>query len=1068
MESVSIEFDWSSFPKKLKGHIDVDSPEIAIKKACSLQGIETGWFEFSLNVQKGKVDWGGSVFFSLKHTKDQSELNLEWKNASAHLYLQDQKVTADLSSFDLSLLSPWVPYADILEGIATGRLTSTLDMKPLSLHLKLENLGLEYCDGAMQKVCGTLSYNAGLGAKWDFQGLGKSHSELFPFFCQGKGFFKTDWLQSEIRFEESYCKISGDVNQIGLQCESICACEISWLQALIATVFPECKALNFEKGLVSGKGSYGSGTWNVDFEANGLQVKKGNQGFSCDKMVANLTQEGGSCIIEDETFAIKFAGMWEDWNAEAKIQGCEMNLHGSWDGEKIIAEIDKGAFKDLVFKGKGWINSQLEALFAIEGTWDCLQKKIPFYCPTLSFYEGTWDFDFRLKRKTWDFFRLAGSFDGSHLTFSHANLLGEPLLIAAHSPQELRASMELPWKAVLAGGPLLKEWGLDLKKVPLVKNTHIDFLYQKGQIDLTAQGDSVPFILNAHQKEDAWQIDLASDLKMTALFKNNGSLKGALKWKSDFETDFEGKLDPNLNCAFSLSNSMFNLKTIEELSMEGIARGSGHFTYNGEIEADFDFNLSSLVVESYSLENEGGIHFSYSSKQGALFQGIHLHGPFDCVIDLLEYDAKGSHWIFHNAQVHLPTNLLTHKFLQFIDKTRDLNLNADIDLASDFSSFSCTMREGSIPLNGADRHIENLKCFWQGDKCELSFHYLKELYRMHCQIDDKIEGRFLFGDEEMPLAIDWEYQDALLIQSIEGSFHGIEASFHAESPNVLVGSAHINFTALCPLLPLEVAEGFQEIKMGEGYELKGRLKLKKNLPYFQGILSGKAIELFGFQFRTLLAQVDLRPEKMRIYDLKISDSAGILKIDEILMEDHAPWTIAIPNLTIQELRPSLLMRPEDTAPGPLTPLVVRKMHIEDFKGILHDGKTYTGNGDLHFINSYKREETVFDLPANVLSRIVGLDLDLLIPVTGDLTFDIKDGYFNLLELKNAYSEGKRSQFFLESTLLPRMDLDGNLQICIKMKQFVLFKITESLLISIDGVLDDPQFHLKRKRFFGLM
>lgn len=438
------------------------------------------------------------------------------------------------------------------------------------------------------------------------------------------------------------------------------------------------------------------------------------------------------------------------------------------------------------------------------------------------------------------------------------------------------------------------------------------------------------------------------------------------------------------------------------------------------------------------------------------------------MIDLLEYDAKGAHWIFHNAQIHLPTDLLTHKFLQFIDKTKDLNLNADIDLASDFSSFSCAMREGSVPLNGADRHIENLKCFWKGDKCELQLNYLGQLYQLYCQIDDKIEGRALFGDEEMPLAIDWEYQNALLLKSIEGTFHGIEASFHAESPNVLVGSAHLNFTALCPLLPLDVAEVFQEIKMGEGYELKGRLQLKKNLPYFQGILSGKAIELFGFQFRTLLAQVDLGPEKLRIYDLKISDSAGIMKIDEILIEDHQPWTIAIPNLTIQELRPSLLMRPEDTEAGPLSPLVIRKMNIKDFKGILDDGKTYTGKGELHFINSYKREETVFDLPANVLSRIVGLDLDLLIPVTGDLLFDIKDGYFNLLELKNAYSEGKRSQFFLESALAPRMDLDGNLQICIKMKQFVLFKITESLLISIDGVLDDPQFHLKRKRFFGLM
>jgi hypothetical protein len=37
-----------------------------------------------------------------------------------------------------------------------------------------------------------------------------------------------------------------------------------------------------------------------------------------------------------------------------------------------------------------------------------------------------------------------------------------------------------------------------------------------------------------------------------------------------------------------------------------------------------------------------------------------------------------------------------------------------------------------------------------------------------------------------------------------------------------------------------------------------------------------------------------------------------------------------------------------------------------------------------------------------------------------------------------------------------------------MKQFVLLKFTESFLISIDGRIDNPQFHLKKRRFFGLM
>ena len=257
--------------------------------------------------------------------------------------------------------------------------------------------------------------------------------------------------------------------------------------------------------------------------------------------------------------------------------------------------------------------------------------------------------------------------------------------------------------------------------------------------------------------------------------------------------------------------------------------------------------------------------------------------------------------------------------------------------------------------------------------------------------------------------------------------------------------------------------------MGKGYELKGRLKIEKNAPYFQGILCGKQIELFGYQFRTLLGQVDLGPKKMRIYDVKISDTAGIMKIDEIVLagKDHLPWTIDIPTLTILELRPSLLQHPGEPV-GPISPLVVRELKLTDFKGLLEDGKTYTAKGKLHFINSYKREETVFDLPVNVLSRIVGLDLELLIPVTGDLDFELKDGFFNLTSLTNAYSEGERSEFFLKMEPQPTMDLDGNLNIFIKMKQHVLLKFTESFLISIEGQLNDPQFHLKKRRFFGLM
>ena len=123
---------------------------------------------------------------------------------------------------------------------------------------------------------------------------------------------------------------------------------------------------------------------------------------------------------------------------------------------------------------------------------------------------------------------------------------------------------------------------------------------------------------------------------------------------------------------------------------------------------------------------------------------------------------------------------------------------------------------------------------------------------------------------------------------------------------------------------------------------------------------------------------------------------------------------------------------------------------------------------MRFINSYRREHTVFDIPADVLGRIVGLDLDLLVPACGQLSFDVKEGKFFLKELTGAYSEGQRSEFFLMQEPVPAMDFKGKLQILVSCKQFVLFKFMESFMISIEGTLGDPKFHLqKKKRFWGL-
>jgi hypothetical protein len=109
---------------------------------------------------------------------------------------------------------------------------------------------------------------------------------------------------------------------------------------------------------------------------------------------------------------------------------------------------------------------------------------------------------------------------------------------------------------------------------------------------------------------------------------------------------------------------------------------------------------------------------------------------------------------------------------------------------------------------------------------------------------------------------------------------------------------------------------------------------------------------------------------------------------------------------------------------------------------------------------------VFDVPSEFLSRIVGLDFDLLIPVSGHLSYEMKEGVLRLTKLTDSFSENRRSEFFLlHGADFPTIDPAARLNIVIEMKQFVLFKLTESFVISIDGTLFDPQFHLKKKKWF---
>ncbi len=802
-----------------------------------------------------------------------------------------------------------------------------------------------------------------------------------------------------------------------------------------------------------------------------------------------------------------------DWKLDARIEMGTIYKYANFRLENL--------FFDFTADTDGF------SCLGIEGEWAAPQGRAAMHCPVLSRKGKEWLFDLRVETGAWDLLRLVGSSDEQEIFFNteKCRLLGNPLTIGACAltpEMELDRVMvrtQMPWKSILAAGPFLESLGLESwVKKPLSGSAEFYGLYQRGggsEIAVKGVGiewKSQPFPLEFHavERSGEWTVDVCrfDQMDLTCAIRPEGEgvrvLRGSAGWESVFHTEFEGKISPSLRCEMRLSDASVSLKGLVPLAslygmplegLEGSLAGSGHLIWERGVEIDLDFTASGLRAGALQLENQGPIHLLYSSDRGITFRGIDLHAAkeglegasIDCRVDLLHYDAFRSYWVFSRSHVHLPVDVLhllpsRPPFLDSLGLHQELDFIADIECATDFSHLSCSMKEGFIPFYGTVRHIQDLYCVLDNGDFTFQFQTFHQgrLIRAGGSMDlqPKIEGRLILEDlecslqeGELPLTIDWIYDGGQFgIRTIEGSFGGVEASFHAEEENRLIGSARIHFGTLSEFLPPSAAEVFKELEMGKGYELKGRLFLGKEGIRFKGLLSGKQLELFGYQFRTLLAQVDLGPEKMRIYDLKISDTAGILKCDEILLEAPGtqPWMIEIPALSIQELRPSLLQKP-DAQMGEISPLVVRELKMTDFKGLLDEGKTWTAKGELSFINSYKREHTVLDIPADVLGRIVGLDLELLIPVKGFLTFDLKDGFFRLVELKESFSESNRSQFFLVTEGdSPSMDLDGNLKILVKMKQFVLFKFTEAFLISIEGKLNDPKFHLqKKKRFLGM-
>jgi hypothetical protein len=336
-------------------------------------------------------------------------------------------------------------------------------------------------------------------------------------------------------------------------------------------------------------------------------------------------------------------------------------------------------------------------------------------------------------------------------------------------------------------------------------------------------------------------------------------------------------------------------------------------------------------------------------------------------------------------------------------------------------------------------------------------------------------------DQQYPaLNLDWRVdpEQGFVIEKAKGYLGGLnvdleESRLHSTDSHAirLAGQIHLNGREARFLFPQGLREVFETMKIGRGYQLNGEFEFGKlgnqDIRFF-GMLTGKNLELKGFQFNDLSTQVILEPSSVQMLDCTLADLAGTLHMANLRMDRLADdsWNLNIPLLTVHEMRPSILQNTGVERPS-RKPLVIRQMYLQNLTGILGNINSFKADGELYFINPQKKhlQNVLFAIPSAILTQI-GLDLTVLTPVSGTILFDLKNGHFVLRKFKDVYSEGKISKFYLSNSGAPStINLDGDVNVQVRIKQStLLLKLVEMFTITVKGHITEPKYSLQRQKY----
>jgi hypothetical protein len=318
----------------------------------------------------------------------------------------------------------------------------------------------------------------------------------------------------------------------------------------------------------------------------------------------------------------------------------------------------------------------------------------------------------------------------------------------------------------------------------------------------------------------------------------------------------------------------------------------------------------------------------------------------------------------------------------------------------------------------------------------------------------------------------WNSAGDLEVSSVEGHLTGAEVHLNpaATDASILLGGITLDAKSGIKLIPEGIADAFDRWDVGNSYCLTGQWKVPQKTDEtlsFKGVLTANDCILNGITFDLMHADINYNGDIIYASNCAIMDASGQLEVEKLLFvkNEDEQWFFSLPHMKIENLQPSLFKTKAYKSKKGSKSLVLRKIELHNLVGDLSDMSSFIGGGTVDFVNPTKRnsQNNLIPIPNEVMLRM-GLDLDVLNPVGGSISYDIEDGKIYMNEFKDMYSEGRVSQFFLSNTA-PRsyVDFDGNMNLRVKMKQHnILFKLAELFTVTVQGTLARPAYAIQKQ------